>query len=62
MDGARLAALGWQNEMPFEAGLAATVEWYLHNQAWWRAIKAGEWEDYYRRQYATRLAGARDAG
>jgi len=62
MDGARLAALGWQNEMPFEAGLAATVEWYLHNQAWWRAIKAGEWEDYYRRQYATRLAGSRDAG
>jgi len=62
MDGSRIASLGWRNQMPFEEGLAATVEWYVRNQAWWRPIKSGEWEEYYRRQYAVRLAESRDAG
>ncbi|MGD0018885.1 MAG: dTDP-glucose 4,6-dehydratase [Candidatus Limnocylindrales bacterium] len=62
MDGARLAALGWKNRMPFEEGLAATVDWFRANEAWWRPIKSGEWEDYYKRQYAARLADSRDAG
>jgi dTDP-glucose 4,6-dehydratase len=62
MDGSKLAALGWRHRMPFEEGLARTVDWYLANQAWWRPIKSGEWEAYYRRQYAARLAGSRDAG
>jgi dTDP-glucose 4,6-dehydratase len=62
MDGAKLAALGWKNEMPFEEGLAATIDWFRANEAWWRPIKAGEWEDYYRRQYAARLANSRHAG
>jgi dTDP-glucose 4,6-dehydratase len=62
MNGERLAALGWRNGMPFEAGLAATVDWYRANQAWWRPIKSGEWHDYYRRQYGARLATSRDPG
>jgi dTDP-glucose 4,6-dehydratase len=62
MDGAKLAALGWKNTMPFEDGLAATVDWFRANEAWWRPIKSGEWEDYYRRQYAARLADSKDAG
>jgi dTDP-glucose 4,6-dehydratase len=62
MDGTKLAALGWKNKTAFEAGLAATVDWYSQNEAWWRPIKSGEWEAYYRRQYGARLAGSRDAG
>jgi dTDP-glucose 4,6-dehydratase len=62
MDGTKLAALGWKNKTAFEAGLAATVDWYSENEAWWRPIKSGEWEAYYRRQYGARLAGSRDAG
>ena len=62
MDGAKLAALGWHNRVPFEEGLAATIDWFRANEAWWRPIKSGEWEDYYRRQYAARLADSRDAG
>ena len=62
MDGTKLAALGWKNKTAFEAGLAATVDWYSENEAWWRPIKSGEWETYYRRQYGARLAGSRDAG
>lgn len=56
MDGAKLRALGWHARMPFEAGLAATVEWFLANEAWWRPIKSGEWDAYYERQYGERLA------
>jgi dTDP-glucose 4,6-dehydratase len=62
MDAGKLAALGWSNKMPFEEGLAATIDWFRANEAWWRPIKAGEWDEYYRRQYAARLAGSRDAG
>lgn len=62
MDGTKLAALGWRNKTAFEAGLAATVDWYSKNEAWWRPIRSGEWEAYYRRQYGARLAGSRDAG
>jgi dTDP-glucose 4,6-dehydratase len=62
MDGSKLAALGWTNRMPFEDGLMATVDWYRHNEAWWRAIKSGDWNDYYQRQYGARLAGSHEAG
>jgi dTDP-glucose 4,6-dehydratase len=62
MDGAKLAALGWTNRMPFDRGLATTMEWYRANEGWWRSIKSGEWTDYYRRQYGARLAGSSEAG
>jgi dTDP-glucose 4,6-dehydratase len=29
---------GWQQSVDFESGLAATVDWYLENEAWWRQI------------------------
>ena len=61
MDGSKLAALGWTNRMSFSEGLATTVDWYLANEAWWRPLKAGEWNEYYRRQYAERLAGSSEA-
>ena len=62
MDGSRLAALGWTNKVGFDDGLAATVAWYVENQAWWRAIKSGDWDAYYDRQYGRRLADSREAG
>jgi dTDP-glucose 4,6-dehydratase len=61
MDDSRLKALGWNNKMRFEDGLSATVDWYRDNQEWWRSIKSGEWDAYYRRQYGDRLAGSREA-
>jgi dTDP-glucose 4,6-dehydratase len=61
MDSSKLRALGWTNKVPFEEGLAATIDWYRENQEWWRPIKSGEWEAYYRRQYETRLAGSTEA-
>jgi dTDP-glucose 4,6-dehydratase len=62
MDGSRLAGLGWTNGVRFEDGLAATIDWYLTHEDWWRGLKSGDWDAYYRRQYGDRLAGSREAG
>ncbi|MDP8904236.1 MAG: dTDP-glucose 4,6-dehydratase [Chloroflexota bacterium] len=56
MDGSKLQALGWRCRVPFEEGLPATIRWFAANRDWWTAAKSGEWHDYYRRQYAHRLA------
>ncbi|HYH91973.1 MAG TPA: dTDP-glucose 4,6-dehydratase, partial [Candidatus Saccharimonadales bacterium] len=58
MDGAKLAALGWSPRISFEAGLAATVDWYVANEPWWRAARSGDWDAYYERQYGSRLRSA----
>jgi dTDP-glucose 4,6-dehydratase len=34
------AALGWRARHGFEAGLEATLRWYLDNEAWWGPIRA----------------------
>lgn len=48
--------LGWRRQFDFETGLASTVRWYQDNEWWWRKIKTGEYLDYYKQQYAERLA------
>ena len=62
MDGSKIAALGWRPLVRFDEGLAATADWFVANEAWWRAIKAGDWDAYYDRQYGARLAGSSAAG
>ena len=62
MDGSKLAALGWRPSAEFAAALAETVDWYRDNAQWWRAIRTGDWDDYYRRQYGSRLASSGPAG
>jgi dTDP-glucose 4,6-dehydratase len=61
MDGSKLAALGWRPMTSFEDGLAATIDWYRANEAWWRAARSGDWDHWYQRQYAHRLAGGQEA-
>lgn len=36
--------LGWQPETSFAAGLLGTVTWYLDNEPWWQAIRAGTYQ------------------
>ena len=36
--------LGWRPEETFESGLRKTVEWYLDNEAWWRAVLDGSYQ------------------
>ena len=52
----RLASLGWRQQVAFEQGLPETVAWYRDQRGWWRAVKAGDWDAYYERQYGDRLA------
>jgi len=56
MSGERIAALGWQPRVGFDAGLKQTVEWYAANRGWWLRARGDGWTDYYERQYGRRLA------
>ena len=46
--------LGWSPSFKFEEAMHATIQWYLANAPWWRAIKSGEYLQYYEAQYAGR--------
>jgi dTDP-glucose 4,6-dehydratase len=45
---------GWSAEMPFEQGLQATIDWYRSNSGWVSRVKSGEYQSYYRNNYANR--------
>ncbi|RVT94958.1 dTDP-glucose 4,6-dehydratase [Sphingomonas crocodyli] len=36
--------LGWAPRVTFEAGIEATVRWYLDHRGWWEAILAGRYD------------------
>ncbi|WP_430450479.1 dTDP-glucose 4,6-dehydratase [Rhodophyticola sp.] len=41
IDPARIRAeLGWRPSVTVEEGLARTVQWYLDNEGWWRALQS----------------------
>lgn len=46
--------LGWLPETKFDDGIVKTVQWYLDNQAWWKNIISGEYQDYYEKMYGNR--------
>ncbi|HEY2431542.1 MAG TPA: dTDP-glucose 4,6-dehydratase [Vicinamibacterales bacterium] len=56
LSAAKLHALGWEPREDFAAGLAATVQWYHDNEAWWRPIKDQDpaFQRYYQAQYGNR--------
>lgn len=56
MSAEKARALGWRRQFDFDTGLESTVRWYQNNEWWWRKIKTGEYLDYYKQQYAERLA------
>ncbi len=43
--------LGWEPAVTFEEGLKETIEWFRNNESWWKKIKSGEYQDYYKKQY-----------
>jgi dTDP-glucose 4,6-dehydratase len=45
---------GWKAQMPFEEGLAATINWYKANTGWIERVKSGEYQKYYEQNYAGR--------
>ncbi len=44
IDASKIAGeLGWRPKHSFESGIAATVDWYLDNEVWWRPIREGRY-------------------
>jgi len=39
-------------------GLRRTVDWYLNNERWWRAIQTGAYRDWMKKQYGAVLTGS----
>lgn len=53
LDTSKIQRLGWHPSVPFDQGLRETVEWYMHNDWWWRPIKEHDpgFREYYQTQY-----------
>ena len=53
LDSSRLERLGCKCETNFDEALRRTVQWYVHNEQWWRAIKerSAGFREYYAKQY-----------
>lgn len=49
------AELGWKPAIQFEEGLAKTIEWYQKNEPWWRRVMSGEYQNYYEKNYASKM-------
>ncbi|HDR7666750.1 MULTISPECIES: dTDP-glucose 4,6-dehydratase [Bacillus cereus group] len=47
--------LGWSPKYNFDTGIEQTIKWYLENQDWWKNIISGEYQEYFKDQYANRL-------
>lgn len=47
---------GWEPQMDFNRGLAATVQWYRDNGTWVSHVKSGEYRKFYELNYAGREA------
>jgi dTDP-glucose 4,6-dehydratase len=55
LDFAKIRALGYQPAADFDALLTSTVHWYRDHPGWWKPIKSGEFQSYYKTQYGKRL-------
>lgn len=56
LDISKIGALGWEPRHTAAEAVRKTVRWYAENEWWWRKIKSGEFKEYYKQQYAHRLA------
>jgi dTDP-glucose 4,6-dehydratase len=43
--------LRWKPSRSFGEGLEETIRWYREHEAWWKATKSGDFQEYYSRQY-----------
>ncbi|MEW5791495.1 MAG: dTDP-glucose 4,6-dehydratase [Pseudomonadota bacterium] len=44
--------LGYAPQESFETGIRKTIRWFLDNEAWWRAVMDGSYQDWVKQQYA----------
>ncbi|MGD2118974.1 MAG: dTDP-glucose 4,6-dehydratase [Chromatiales bacterium] len=46
--------LGYEPAYSFEAGIQKTIDWYLDNENWWRAVQDGSYLQWLQYQYTQR--------
>lgn len=44
--------LGWEPKYNFSQALEKTIQWYKDNETWWKHVKNGKYQEYYKQQYA----------
>jgi dTDP-glucose 4,6-dehydratase len=56
LDASKLASLGYKVSTDFDGELRRTVQWYVENEPWWRAIRerSAGYREYYAKQYGSR--------
>ena len=47
--------LGWRPKTSWTEGLAATIRWYQENQPWVEHVRSGEYKEYYKAMYGSRI-------
>ena len=52
----KIGGLGWEPRHTGQEAVKKTAEWYRDNEWWWRKIREGDFQDYYKKQYGERLA------
>jgi dTDP-glucose 4,6-dehydratase len=50
--------LGFRADTALADGLRRTVDWYLSNEQWWRAVQTGAYRDWIKLQYGGALMGS----
>jgi dTDP-glucose 4,6-dehydratase len=45
--------LEWSPNYSFDAALQMTIDWYKEHEDWWKRVKSGAYQDYYKQQYGT---------
>lgn len=46
--------LNYEPQFSFDEYLAKTISWYVDNQSWWKRVKNGEYQKYYKAWYQDR--------
>lgn len=46
--------LGWKPQHNFDDWLEKTVAWYKENEKWWKDVKDGSYQKYYKEQYGNK--------
>jgi dTDP-glucose 4,6-dehydratase len=46
--------LGWKPQIPLDAGLRQTIDWYAKNAVWIAGVRDGEYRTYYDKYYENR--------
>ncbi len=43
--------LGWQPKVNLDDAIKKMVDWYGENENWWKRVKSGDYQKYYKKQY-----------